>query len=138
MSKKNSFTVYFLVGAAAGSLLFFLYAARKGTAAWKIFNRDNNSSTEDSSDNCNGILQFFEDGINHSFRQAVRKIDREIRSIRAGFSAAVKSIGRKTEYKFLEDVTEDFILDDKSFGFETDKLPKSEGMKRRTDHKRFS
>jgi gas vesicle protein len=134
MSKKNSFTVYFLLGAAAGSLLFFLYAARKGTAARKIIKRDNNSSTENSS----GILQFFDEGIHHSFRQAVRKIDREIRSIRAGFSAAVKSIGRKTEYKFLEDVTEDFILDDKSFGFETDKLPKSEGMKRRTDHKRFS
>ena len=77
--------------------------------------------------------------IRHVYKKALRSLDTEIRSVKAGMNAAMKMIKEKNEPGgFVQDITEDFIFNEDKFGFDSENQPKQEGMRRRRDHKRFS
>ncbi len=140
MAKKNSpfiKTTCFLLGATAGSLTTFLFGTRTGKVFRRILINDTDLIRESAEEKSRRLFSSVDIGIRHIYRKALRTIDTEVRSVTAGINAVIRSIKEDNiSFNFIEDITEDFIID--GDGFDSDKLPKQEGMRRRRDHKRFS
>ena len=127
-----------MLGAATGSLTTFLYATHSGRVFRRILLNDTDMMLENVNEKSREFLSSVDMNVRHIYKKALRSIDTELRSINAGITAAVKSMTENNgSYRFVEDITEDFMLDDNNFGLDSEDLPKQEGMRRRRDHKRY-
>ena len=139
--KQNSFlkASCFLLGAAAGSLTTFLFATHSGKVFRRILINDTDLMLENAGEKSREFFSSVDMNIRHVYKKALRSLDTEIRSVKAGINAAIKMIKEKNEPGgFIQDITEDFIFNEDKFGFDSENQPKQEGMRRRRDHKRFS
>jgi gas vesicle protein len=138
---KNTLLTFscFLLGAATGSLTTFLFSTHGGKVFRRILINDTDLMWENIESKSRDIFYFVDASIRHIYKKALRSIDTEIRGVKAGINAAITLIKEdNSSYGFIEDITEDFIINEEDFGFSSDSLPKQEGMRRRRDHKRFS
>lgn len=139
--KQNSFliTSCFLLGAATGSLTTFLFGTHTGKVFRRILINDTDLVLENAEEKGKEFFSSVDMNIRHIYKKALRSIDIEIRSVKAGINAAVKMIKENNHTNdLIEDVTEDFIFNEDKFDFDSENLPKREGMRRRSDHERFS
>ena len=139
--KQNPFliTSCFLLGAATGSLTTFLFGTHTGKVFRRILINDTDLMLENAEEKGKEFFSSVDMNVRHIYKKALRSIDTEIRSVKAGIIAAVKMIKENNHTDdLIEDVTEDFIFNEDKLGFNSEILPKREGMRRRSDHERFS
>lgn len=140
MAKENNTflkTACFLLGATTGILTTLLFATRGGKVFRRILINDTDMIWDNVEEKGWQFIESVDMNIRHIYKKAIRSIDTEVRSVKAGIDAAMKTIkGKNTSHNFIEDVTEDFIVDEERS--ESESLPKREGMRRRSDHKRFT
>ncbi len=139
--KQNSFliTSCFLLGAAAGSLITFLFATHSGKVFRRILINDSDLLLENAEEKSREFFSSVDMNIRHIYKKALRSMDTEIRSIKSGINAAIKIIKDNNHPQgLIEDITEDFVFNEDKFDLDSENLPKREGMRRRSDHERFS